>query len=129
MFQKFDEIENIRKWLYGVMRMTMLNYYRKKGRHNEDIDTIINDASMSFVNGFKDARIIIDDAMNTLSNFNSEKDRALFEMIAVYNYSYRKAAELFGYTLPQVRYRYEKISESLLDYLKKRGIDGLEELL
>lgn len=129
MFNKFNEIENIRKWLYGAMRNVLFEYYRKKNLSTEDIEQHLDDSSMSYVNGFRDARLIIEDAMKSPVNFEDEKDKIIFELIAVYNYNFIHAAELMGLTYTQARYKYQKTAERLTAYLKKKGIKDLGDLL
>ena len=49
---KYNEIENKRKWLYGSIRIQVLRYYNRKHNKNEDIDDNLNDVGLTFVNGF-----------------------------------------------------------------------------
>ena len=37
-FEKIDEIENYRKWLYGAMRIAVMEFYRIKRSDEVDID-------------------------------------------------------------------------------------------
>ncbi len=129
LFNKFDQVKEARKWLYGAMRLVMFEHFRKKGMADEDIESNLNDASLSYVNGFKESRIVIEEALDSLQNYEDEKEKTLFELISIYNYTYKKAGEMLGYSFDQVRYRYKKISESLLGYLKDRGIENLEALI
>ncbi len=129
LFNKFNEIDDIRKWLYGTMRNVLFEYYRKKKVPTEDIEQYLDDSSMSFVNGFKEARHVIEDAMANIRNFDDEKDKVIFEMIAVYNYSFANTAKLMGLTYTQTRYKYQRTVERLTSYLKGRGIKDLEDLL
>ncbi len=128
-FQKYTDIENPRAWLYGTMTNVIKKYYNRKGKTETDIADMLDDVAMSFVNGFKDLRIMIEEAMTDLRNFDNEQDKMLFELIAVHNFSYRKAAKVMGYTFEQVRYRYKQSVEKLTEYFKNRGINSLEELL
>ena len=51
-FRKFDEIIDFRKWLYGTLRNVLLEYYRKKSKERIDEYTLVEDVSLSYVNGF-----------------------------------------------------------------------------
>ena len=129
-FEKFDEIENYRKWLFGALRLSVFDFYRKKnkGKGNVDIDEIFSDVSLTFVNGFRDARIIISETFEKVENFSSE-DKTLFDLVAYHNFSYSQTAKQMGLTKRKVEYRYRRIVNEILDILKKKGIDNIEDLL
>ena len=127
-FEKLEEVENPRKWLYGALRLSVFEYYRKKNSE-ANIDEVFEDVSITFVNGFRDARIIIAEALEHEKNFSGDDDRILFDLIAVYNFSYSEAARELGLTKRIVEYRYGRIVERILDSLKRKGIKNLEELL
>ena len=127
-FNSLDKIQDHRKWLYGTLRHTVYDYYRQKRGEDADIDDF-NYIGLSFVNGFRDARIIISEAFDSIENFGSEKDRTMFDLIAVHNYSYNEAAAELGLTKRKVEYRYRHIVEQIIDYLSKKGIKDIEELL
>ena len=126
---KIDEIDNQRKWLYGTMKFVLLNYYRKKGRHDVSIDDIDDDSGLVFVNGFRDTRIMINEAIEHSGNFTDERERTLFELIAVMNFSYEEAGAQLGYSRTQARYRYGLILERIAAYFRGKGIAQLEDLL
>ncbi|MFH0976608.1 MAG: sigma-70 family RNA polymerase sigma factor [Spirochaetota bacterium] len=127
-YEKFSEIIDHRKWLYGALRFAVLNFYKKR-RDNVNIDDIFNDVSLTFVNGFRHARVIISDAIEKGEVFDDDTDRTLFDLVAVYTYSYTEAGQELGLTKRQVEYKYRRIVDKILDYLKKNGIDRLEDIL
>ena len=129
LYEKFDKIENPRKWLFGALRLAVLEYYRTGKNKAVNIDDVFNDVSLTFVNGFRDARIIIAGAMDSNANFMDNIERALFDMIAVSNMSYPEVGKQLGLTVRQVEYRYGKIVELILDFLKRKGINNIEDLL
>ncbi len=86
-FNKLDEIENHRKWLYGALKLEVMAYYRKKKPGAVDIDEVFNDVGLTFVNGFRDSRIMIQDTLEEMNNYRDETDRALFDLVAVRNFS------------------------------------------
>ena len=99
LYQKLDEIENIRRWLFSAIKLVVLEYYRKKkGNDNLNIDDVYNDLGLTFVNGFRDTRIIISDAMDNVENFKEDKERVIFDLIAVSNYTYEHTAKILGMT-------------------------------
>jgi DNA-directed RNA polymerase specialized sigma24 family protein len=62
-------------------------------------------------------------------NYKDEKDRIIFDLIAISNYTYEEAGKYLGMAKYQVRYRYNAISKRILLYLQKKGINSLEDLL
>jgi RNA polymerase sigma factor (sigma-70 family) len=129
MYNKFSEISQIRKWLNGTMRNVLFEYYRSKNVSTEDIEKYLDDSSMSYVNGFKEVRLIIEEAFNDSNIFDDDKDRIVFELMAVYNYSIINVSKAMGISYMQTRYKYRKTAEKLYAYLKERGIKDLEDLL
>jgi len=126
-FDKYDEIENKRRWLYGTLKNVVLRYYQRKKDDHLDIDDIFNDVSLTFVNGFRDSRLIIEEAIEKIDC--TEEDRLVLDMIAYNNFTYGHVAETLGVTRRQIEYRYGKIVKKITDYLKEKGIKDMEELL
>lgn len=124
--EKFDTIQNKRAWLYGTLKNVVYKHYAKK-RPDVDIDQVFNDEGLAFVNGARDARIMIAEAIEQVEC--TEEDRILLDLIAIHDYSYGSVAEILGLTRRQVEYRYGQLSKSILEHLKSRGIKELAELL
>jgi RNA polymerase sigma factor (sigma-70 family) len=126
-YSKMYEIDNKRAWLFGTINNVLMNYYRRKKKFSsdEDIENYLSDVSMTFVNGFRDTRIIIDEAVNSLSG----PDRILFDLVAVQNLTYDMAASHLGFTKRQAEYRYSLIVKSIRVFLNEKGIANLEDLL
>jgi RNA polymerase sigma factor (sigma-70 family) len=129
LFDKYEEVDNPRKWLLGTMRFVVLEYYRRKGSRDITLDEVFNDMSMTFVNGFRDSRLIIEEAMENMELFEDEKGQTLFHLIAINSHSYREAGELLGLSVHKVRYKYEQIVNRVIAHLKKKGIKSLDDLL
>lgn len=129
-FRKMDEVENPRKWLYGTMKLVLFEFYRSKRDDITDIDDIVNDVSLSFVNGMRDLRILINDVLEDAEVYsNDEKNRIIFELVAIQRYTLEEAAREVGMSRDQVKYRYSLINRSILQTLKKRGVSSLEEII
>ncbi len=128
LINKLDEIQDPRKWLYGTLRYTVYDYYKDKNGDHIDIDNL-DDVSLTFVNGFRDTRIVISEALENIENFSSEKDRILFDLVALHNFSYSETAKELGLTKRQVEYRYRQIAGQIIEYLNRKGIKDIEELL
>ena len=127
-FEKFEEVENPRKWLYGALRLSVFDYYRSQNKAT-NIDEVFNDIGLTFVNGFRDARIIISEVIENIDTFDKEEDKLLFDMIAINNFSYSQVGKQLGLTKRQVQYKYGRIVQQILDQLNKRGIKNIEDLL
>ena len=128
-YDKFDEIENPRKWLLGTMRNVVLEFYNRKKKRTVSMDEIFEDMNLVFINGFRDTRIMIQDALEDMGNYYDERERILFELIAIYGYTHKEAADALGYTVRQIRYRYGLVIQRLSEYFRKRGVKNMEDLL
>jgi RNA polymerase sigma factor (sigma-70 family) len=131
-YNHFEEIEKHRGWLMKAVRFEITNYLsRKANRVSEcaDIDDFMDDTHLSFVNGFRDSRIIIQEVIQDEANFESEQEMLLFELIAVYDFSYREAGKYLNMTRWQAEYMYRKISDRIMNQLRKRGVKGIGDLL
>ncbi|HEY1407167.1 MAG TPA: sigma-70 family RNA polymerase sigma factor [Spirochaetota bacterium] len=128
-YMKFEEVDNHRRWLLNAVNYVLLEYYRKTKGDHIDINSIIDDVSMSFVNGFRDTRLMIEEALEEIENFGSEKNRILFNLIAIYNYTYKEAGENLGLSEHQARYWYNIVVDKLMAHFRKKGIHSMEELL
>ncbi len=128
LFRKLEGVDNVRKWLFIALRYVVIEYYRKK-KPQANVDDLFNDVALTFVNGFRDSRIIIAEAIEDMNNFQDDREKALFDLIAVHNFTYEEAGKQLGMTKRQVDYRYNRITERILDSLKKRGVKHIEDLL
>ena len=128
-YEKMDEVENPRKWLMGTLRYVLLEHYKKNSVVKIDIDEIFYDANIQYVNGFRDTRIILQEAFEASENYKDDRDRIIYELIAIKNYTHEEVARLMGLTKRQIGYRYKTIVDRIVDYLKNKGVKNLEELL
>ncbi|MCP4134700.1 MAG: sigma-70 family RNA polymerase sigma factor [bacterium] len=129
LFIHLDDIEHLRAWLFSAVRNKLVSYYRKKKNMPDDIALLhaSGDIALTFINGFKDARIILKEAIDGIDD---EMDRLIFDYIAVQYYSYEDAAKNLGLNKGQVRYRYSRVLKTILDFLKReRGVESMEDLL
>jgi len=125
-YEKCDSIQNIRSWLYGTMKNVVYRYYTAKDQH-VDIDELFNSQGLAFTNGFRETRIIINEAMDQIDC--NDDERIIIDLIAKHNFSYNNVAKILGMTKRQVEYKYTQLAKGILAYLKKKGITGIEELL
>ncbi|PKL35966.1 MAG: hypothetical protein CVV44_17210 [Spirochaetae bacterium HGW-Spirochaetae-1] len=128
LYEKFDEVLNVRKWLFGTLRYVTCRYYEQKSKNREQIDRLFDDIALTFTNGFRDTRIIINEAIEKADM--SEEEKLIFDYIAVYNYSYSNVGDILGLSKRQIGYKFIKIVNGILEYLKvNHGIESIEELL
>jgi len=128
-YNKMDEVENPRKWLYGCLRIVVLDYYKEKRHKDVDTDELFDDISLGYVNGFRDTRMMLKHAMDEILDKHGDRDASLFEMIAVYNYTFVEAARHLNLGYKQARYRYSRMAEMLMEKLREKGVERLEDLL
>lgn len=128
-YDKIDEIETPRKWLFGCLRIVVFEFYKRKYSKEVNIEEIFDDIGIGYVNGFRDTRIMIKEILESIQENEDAEDIVLFELIAVYNYSFADAARHQGFNYKQARYRFSRIVSKITDELKKRGIKSIEELL
>lgn len=129
LYGKIDEIENPRQWLLSASKWAVVQHYEKNKSDNMNIDEVLDDENVRYVNGFRDTRIIIQEALSASENYRDEKDRIIYDLILMKNYTYAETAQQTGLSVRQVRYRYESVAERITGYLRNKGIRSLEELL
>ncbi|HOO72560.1 MAG TPA: RNA polymerase sigma factor [Spirochaetota bacterium] len=126
-YEKFDEVKDHRNWLLGTLKNVALRNFQEKGKDTADIEAHFDDEGLGYVNGFRDTRILLREAMDHAGC--SAEDRALLDLVAVHGYSYSNAARVMGVTRRRAEYAYRRLVERIAGYLKTKGIDRLEELL
>lgn len=129
LYDKIEEVENPRKWLFGCLRIVVIDFYKRKYSRDIDIEELFDDIGMSYVNGFRDTRIMIKDVLDAVTDEEDGESVSLFELVAVYNYSLADAARHTGLSYKQARYRYNRITQKLAAGLKNKGINSIEDLL
>lgn len=128
-YNKIDEIENYKQWLYGTLKLVVFEYYRRKSSLDLNIDDVFNDVALTFVNGMRESRMLISETIDQIENQLDNEELVIFRMIAFYNYTYKETAKHTGMTLRKVEYRYSRIAAMIMDHLRKKGIKDLGELL
>ena len=105
-----------------------MSFYRRKRIH-VPLDEEALDEVMQYNNSSGDVRMIINDVIENADNYSSDRERVLFDLVAIRNFSYEEAAKHTGYTKRQVRYRYKLIVRRITSHLAGKGIKNLEDLL
>jgi RNA polymerase sigma factor (sigma-70 family) len=128
-YTKFEEVENHRAWLIGTANFVVLEHYRKKKGTTVDIDGMEEILEEIRPAGTGETRIMIEEALENPDNFGSEKNRVLFDLIAIHDFTFKEAGRNLGISEPQARYRFNAVAVKLVAYFRKKGIRGMEELL
>jgi len=124
MYNKFDEIENHGNWLRGAVRFEVIAYYRKNDKSGNSLSLDALQEELSSVNSRdeNDLPIILREAIERSENYENDKERVLFQLIAINKYSYAETAEELGMSRRQAEYAYGKIVQKIVAYLKSKGI-------
>lgn len=125
-YDKINTIENKRSWLYGTLKNVVYQYYDKKST-DVNFDDITNKMGPSFVNGSREARIILNEAIDFIQCTGEE--RIIIDLISIYGFTYGEVAEILGLTRRQVEYKYAQLVKSLLEYLRSKNIKGISDIL
>lgn len=127
-YSNMEKAFNDRAWVLTAVKFVLYEYYRMVKNMPDTFAEAeaFNDVSLTFVNGFRDTRIIIDRAIDAIED---ETDRSIFDLVAVQNYTYEETGFELGLTGRQVKYRYGLIVRSIIEFLNRMGIHSLEDLL
>lgn len=127
LWENYSKVENKRKWIYGTTNNTLRMYFRNKP-HQENIDQEDFENSLHFINGMKDTKIILEDAIKELE-FETELEKTIFELLNYKQLSLAQIAQLLDITKSKAYRISLKTKNKLLDILKHKGISELEDLL
>jgi RNA polymerase sigma factor (sigma-70 family) len=127
-YEKFDEISNPKNWLFGALRLVVFEYYRRKNKNDININDILYDINLTFENKLKEMKIIVKEAFNDMVNFKDEKEKLLFEHIAIHKLSYYEAGQELGFSKRQAKYRYRLVLNRLMNYFIEKGIRQVNDL-
>ena len=132
LYKNYDDVRDVRNWLFTALRFEISNYYNRKEnvkKDTVDIDALKDSAAVAVQNDTPETAIIIADILAEEDNYGSEEERILFELAALYSFSFKDVAAFLGMTRWQVEYRYKKIEVKILHKLKERGITGTGDIL
>jgi len=129
LHDKIEEVNEPRKWIFGCLKNVVMDHYKKKSNSDLDIDVLLNDVTMGYVNGFRDARVIIKECLDQVLEESGYRDAAIFELVSMYGYTFRETARHLNMNYKQVIYRYRALAAKLLEKLRTRGISDPGDLL
>ncbi len=125
LHKNFSEVREVRNWLFTALRFEITNYYSRKANSRKetvDIDTLRDTAIISSEDDTREVQIIIADILGDRSNYDSEQEMLLFELVAIYSFSFKDVASFLGLTRWQVEYRFKKTEMKILHKLREKGI-------
>jgi len=131
-YHNFDDIRDKRRWLFTALKFEITNYYNKKSTaksDNLDIDDMEEFIKSDHDDDYIETRIVIEEVINDMSNYSNEKEKNLFDLIAIHNFTFREAAKNLGMTKWQAEYKYKQIEKRILANLKDKGIRKVEDLI
>lgn len=124
---KIREVRESRPWLYGTLRNVVFDMMKKKKPDLTEGE--MDDLGVAYMNGFRDTRLMIQEALESEDNFADENDRVLFELVASYDFTYREAGEELGMSERQAKYRFGLAVRRMAEHFRKKGVEKLEDLL
>ncbi len=127
-YSRIEQVTETKRWLLSTVKNVLFEYYRSIKNMPEELAVEESewDVSLSFMNGFRESRIIIDES---ISQIEDKIDKMLFDYISVQYYTYAEAASVTGLSSRQVKYRYGLTLKKVISHLNSRGIKQLEDLL
>lgn len=128
-YEKFNDIVEHRKWLYGTLRNVCFEYFRRHNVPCENIEGHVEIIADGYDLSVYDTNSVLREALDESSLFKDDSERVMFELVAIHNYSYRSTARQLGTTEHKVRYRFGILVKNLLSYLEKKGISRLEDII
>ena len=131
-FNNFDTVENPKAWLRKTINFEISNFYQKKSniqKDTEPINGVSEDENLGYENGFRDARIILSEALEDESNFENEQEKIIFDLIAIYNFTYKETGKYLNISKWQAEYTFKKIESRIISFLKDKGIQKVEDMV
>jgi RNA polymerase sigma factor (sigma-70 family) len=131
LHNNLDSIDDMNKWMWGAIKNSVKSYYIKKGMResNVAIDELHDGDTVACSDGDGDLRIIMNEAIAHEGNYENEKERVLFQLIAINKYTVENAARHLGMTRRQAEYAYGKVSQRILQYFHAKGMKSIEDVL
>ncbi len=131
-YNHYADIREKKNWLFTAARFEITNYFNKKATariDTTDIDSLDNDQRFASEDRYREDRIIIRDIIDDPASFRDEKEKLLFDLVAVYGFSYKEAGRYLDMTRWQVEYKYRSVEKRIAALLKEKGIKEASDLL
>ena len=131
-YKNFSDIREKRSWLLTAARYEISNYYNRKATAKTkaaNIDELHNDPGLVSQDSFFEDRLIIRNIIEDPDNFKNEKEKLLFDLVAVYGLSYKETGRYLDMTRWQAEYKYHKIEKNIIKRLQAKGIKNAGDLI
>lgn len=130
--KKITEVRYVRGWLMNSLMYYIPAYYRASGRLNHascQVMENVHDLEIRVEQEDYDIRMIVDDMLSSMDNYEDDEELLVFELVALCEYSYVKASRYLGISSRSVNYYYHKVLKRMAAYLRDRGVTCLTDLL
>jgi RNA polymerase sigma factor (sigma-70 family) len=123
-----EEVTDVRAWLRGAVRNCLRMRFRGERRAPREFPLFDDEDDMAAVAApvITEARIILDDSLDAL---DGEDQRALVDLIAAGDSSYREAAAHLGISPRRARYLYTLAMRQLKRDLSLKGIHEVADIM
>lgn len=123
-----EEVADVRAWLHGAVRNCLRMRYRSAKREPREFPLFDDERDMAAVASpvITEARIILDESLDAL---DGEDQRALVDLIATGDRSYREVAAHLGISPRRARYLYTQSIRQLKRHLAGKGIREAADLM
>lgn len=132
LYDNFEKVREKRAWLFTAARFEITNYLNKKATARsdaEDIEDLRDDPRLATRDPLAENRIIIREVIEDESNFSDEKEKILFDLVSIYQLSYKEAGRYLDMTRWQAEYKYRQIEKRIIAGLNEKGIKELGDLI
>jgi RNA polymerase sigma-70 factor, ECF subfamily len=132
LYGNLEKVRERRSWLLTAARFEITNYFNKKATARSDaadIDDFNDDPRLTTQDSFAENRIIIRDVIDDPANYQDERERLLFDLVAIYQFTYKEAGKYLDLTRWQAEYKYRQIEKRILARLNEKGIRELGDML
>ncbi|MBN1500159.1 MAG: sigma-70 family RNA polymerase sigma factor [Spirochaetes bacterium] len=132
-YDNLDKIEEGKHggWLKTALKFEISNYLNKKSQKADDLTE--NESDLEQITAVKpqdaELKMILEEAVENEKNFESDTEKIIFNLIAIYGYSYHEAGRELGLSKRQIGYKYNQIAKRIMEDLRHRGIGNIGDLL
>lgn len=127
LWSKYDEIENVRNWIYGTIKNLLSVHYRNRlevvNQDNSELENI-----STLTTNPRDTDIILQDAVNNI-DFSNLLEKSLFDLLFYKQFTLSQIASALEISKSKAHRISLKVKDKLLIELNKYGITKIEDLL
>lgn len=133
LHDNIDKIEEgkHRSWLKTALRFEISNFINKKSQKVSDNTESETEMVTMTVKQSHDTelKIVLQEAIENEKNYESDEEKNIFNLVAIYGYSYQEAGRELGLSKRQIGYKYNQIAKKIMEDLRQRGVGDIGDLL